>query len=214
MPAPGPPRATCAQSRRRAPSPAPCARRGGARRHLPPRARLPCAGPGPARRRSAPGAAHRAARRHTGQRGLQQRRGGVPLRGCQRRRTRAGPEAQTAHRPAAPIQLVRGRDEACPVSTRGGTRLVQLVREGRGSARGRGGRTAISWSSRAARASSPPRRARSASRARVRCPRCRSQRGDSAEARSVAMSAAAAGAVLPSMAWWSSPARSAAMQRA
>jgi len=25
-----------------------------------------------------------------------------------------------------------GRDEACPVSTRGGTRLVQLVREGRG----------------------------------------------------------------------------------
>ena len=29
------------------------------------------------------------------------------------------------------VQLVRGRDEECPVSTRGGTRLVQLVREGR-----------------------------------------------------------------------------------
>ena len=28
--------------------------------------------------------------------------------------------------------MYEGRDEACPVSTRGGTRLVQLVREGRG----------------------------------------------------------------------------------
>jgi len=38
--------------------------------------------------------------------------------------------------PGGGIQLVRGRDEACPVSTRRGTRLVQLVREGRGGGGG------------------------------------------------------------------------------
>ena len=41
---------------------------------------------------------------------------------------------RVSSRPNCPqrVQLVRGRDEACPVSTGGGTRRVQLVREGRG----------------------------------------------------------------------------------
>jgi hypothetical protein len=40
------------------------------------------------------------------------------------------PTTPTCPRPRR-VQLVQGRDEACPVSTRGGTKLVQLVREGR-----------------------------------------------------------------------------------
>jgi hypothetical protein len=46
--------------------------------------------------------------------------------------------SRRTERRATPVHLVRGRDETCPDSTEGGTRRVQLVREGGGGGRPNG----------------------------------------------------------------------------
>ena len=58
--------------------------------------------------------------------------GRVPRRTRRPRSTARGPWGGAGGAGGVDVLLVRGRDEACPVSTRGGTRLVLLVREERG----------------------------------------------------------------------------------